>query len=59
MRRWALCPLKWNLAYDSTQTESSGHLWFHGYKGWLGTVDYALQDNLGLSVYAGSKVNKI
>ena len=46
---------KWNLAYDSTQTESSGHLWFHGYKGWLGTVDYALQDNLGLSVYAGFK----
>ena len=46
---------KWNLAYDSTQVENSGHLWFHGYKGWLGTVDYALQDDLGLSVYAGFK----
>ena len=46
---------KWNLAYDSTQTLSDGHYWFHGYKGWLGTVDYALQDNLGLSVYAGFK----
>ena len=46
---------KWNLPYDSTQTLSDGHYWFHGYKGWLGTVDYALQDNLGLSVYAGFK----
>ena len=46
---------KWNLAYDATQTKMDGHLWFHGYKGWLGTVDYALQDHLGLSVYTGFK----
>ena len=46
---------KWNLAYDATQSKNDGHPWFHGYKGWLGTVDYALQDNLGLSVYTGFK----
>ena len=31
------------------------HIEFHGYKGWLTTVNYALQDNLGLSAYAGFK----
>ncbi len=51
MRKMGAVSSKWNLAYDSTQVDNGGHLWFHGYKGWLGTVDYALQDDLGLSVY--------
>ena len=46
---------KWNIAYDSTQSDNTGHIEFHGYKGWLTTVNYALQDNLGLSAYAGFK----
>ncbi len=36
----------WNQAYDLTNTYS-------GYKGWMATVDYALQNNVGLSAYYG------
>lgn len=36
----------WNQAYDL----GSG---FKGYKGWMATVDYALQNNVGLSAYYG------
>ena len=37
----------WNQAYDATNT------WDKGYKGWMATVDYALQNNVGLSAYYG------
>ena len=36
----------WNQAYDLTNT-------YNGYKGWMATVDYALQNNVGLSAYYG------
>ena len=37
----------WNQFYDATNT------WDKGYKGWMATVDYALQNNVGLSAYYG------
>ena len=36
----------WNQVYDMTNT-------YDGYKGWMATVDYALQNNVGLSAYYG------
>ncbi len=37
----------WNQAYDL------GYAGYNGYKGWMATVDYALQNNVGLSAYYG------
>ena len=35
----------WNHGYDKTYTQNA--------KGWMATVDYALQNNVGLSAYYG------
>ena len=45
----------WDIAYDFGQKPA-----FHGFKGWLATANYALQDNVGLTAYYGfnNKTNK-
>ena len=49
----------WDIAYDYTNTYAGGTD-FRGYKGWLATANYALQDNVGLTAYYGfnNKTNK-
>ena len=45
----------WDIAYDFGQKPT-----FYGFKGWLATANYALQDNVGLTAYYGfnNKTNK-
>ena len=40
----------WNQAYDLGYALNNS---YNGYKGWMATVDYALQNNVGLSAYYG------
>ena len=40
----------WNHFYSSDDDAITG---YRGSKGWMATVDYALQDNVGLSAYYG------
>ena len=49
----------WDIAYDYTNTYAGGTD-FRGFKGWLATANYALQDNVGLTAYYGfnNKTNK-
>ena len=50
-----------NIHYDITATTPTTNSIFRGFKGWLATVDYALQDNVGISAYYGfkNKTNRI
>ncbi|EFL56682.1 hypothetical protein HMPREF9321_0761 [Veillonella atypica ACS-049-V-Sch6] len=50
----------WDIAYDYTLKDANGDDNFNGYKGWLATANYALQDNVGLTAYYGfnNKTNK-
>ena len=51
----------WDIAYDFSQTDATGtNKNFNGFKGWLATANYALQDNVGLTAYYGfnNKTNK-
>ena len=50
----------WDIAYDYTLKDVNGDDNFNGYKGWLATANYALQDNVGLTAYYGfnNKTNK-
>ena len=50
----------WEIPYDYTNVYSSTVQDFRGFKGWLATANYALQDNVGLTAYYGfnNKTNK-
>ena len=50
-----------NIHYDITAPTPTTNSIFRGFKGWLATVDYALQDNVGISAYYGfkNKTNRI
>ena len=50
----------WEIPYDYTNVYSRTNFDFRGFKGWLATANYALQDNVGLTAYYGfnNKTNK-
>lgn len=58
----------WDIAYDLINTAwattgagvTTSALNYQGFKGWLATANYALQDNVGLTAYYGfkNKTNK-
>jgi len=50
----------WEIPYDYTNVYDRTIFDFRGFKGWLATANYALQDNVGLTAYYGfnNKTNK-
>ena len=44
-----------HIHYDITYTTPTTNSVSRGFRGWLATVDYALQDNVGISAYYGFK----